>query len=33
VQQIGLRIGVAFVALLVIFTTSHDILRLVAGAN
>jgi regulator of sigma E protease len=33
VQQIGLRIGVAFVALLVIFTTSHDILRLVGGAN
>lgn len=33
VQQIGLRIGVAFVALLVIFTTSHDILRLIGGAN
>ena len=33
VQQIGLRIGIAFVALLVIFTTSHDILRLVGGAN
>jgi len=33
VQQIGLRIGVAFVAALVIFTTSHDILRLVGGAN
>jgi regulator of sigma E protease len=33
VQQIGLRIGFAFVALLVIFTTSHDILRLVGGAN
>jgi|SRR5271154_477004 regulator of sigma E protease len=32
VQQIGLRVGIAFVALLVIFTTSHDILRLV-GAN
>jgi regulator of sigma E protease len=32
-QQIGFRIGVAFVALLVIFTTSHDILRLVSGAN
>jgi regulator of sigma E protease len=32
-QQIGFRIGVAFVALLVIFTTSHDILRLVGGAN
>jgi regulator of sigma E protease len=33
VQQIGLRVGIAFVALLVIFTTSHDILRLVGGAN
>lgn len=33
VQQIGLRIGVAFVALLVIFTTSHDILRLVTNGN
>jgi regulator of sigma E protease len=38
VQQIGLRVGVAFVALLVIFTTSHDIqrldiLRLVGGGN
>ena len=32
-QQIGFRIGVAFVALLVIFTTSHDILRLVGGVN
>lgn len=32
VQQIGLRVGIAFVALLVIFTTSHDIMRLV-GAN
>lgn len=32
VHQIGLRVGIAFVALLVIFTTSHDILRLV-GAN
>ena len=31
-QQIGLRVGIAFVAMLVIFTTSHDILRLV-GAN
>ncbi|MBV8473108.1 MAG: RIP metalloprotease [Hyphomicrobiales bacterium] len=31
VQQIGLRVGIAFVALLVIFTTSHDILRLVGG--
>ncbi len=31
VQQIGFRVGLAFVALLVIFTTSHDILRLVGG--
>ncbi len=31
VHQIGLKIGLAFVALLVIFTTSHDILRLVGG--
>ena len=33
VQQIGLRVGIAFVALLVIFTTSHDILRLVGAGN
>ncbi len=33
VQQIGMRVGIAFVALLVIFTTSHDILRLVGGGN
>jgi regulator of sigma E protease len=32
-QQIGIRIGIAFVAALVIFTTSHDILRLVAPIN
>jgi len=30
VQQLGFRIGIAFVAALVIFTTSHDILRLVS---
>ena len=30
-QQIGMRIGIAFVAALVIFTTSHDILRLVGA--
>ena len=30
-QQIGIRIGIAFVAALVIFTTSHDILRLVSA--
>ncbi len=28
-QEIGLRIGIALVAMLVIFSTSHDILRLV----
>jgi regulator of sigma E protease len=33
VQQIGLRVGFAFVALLMIYTTSHDILRLVGGGN
>ncbi len=32
-QEIGLRIGIALVALLVVFTTSHDILRLVTGGN
>jgi regulator of sigma E protease len=32
-QEIGLRIGIALVALLVVFTTSHDILRLVSGGN
>ena len=32
-QEIGLRIGIVLVALLVVFTTSHDILRLVSGAN
>jgi regulator of sigma E protease len=31
VQEIGLRVGIALVALLVLFTTSHDILRLVTG--
>ena len=30
-QEIGLRIGIALVALLVVFTTSHDILRLVSS--
>ena len=30
VQQFGLRIGVAFIACLVIFTTSHDVLRIFA---
>jgi regulator of sigma E protease len=32
-QEIGLRIGIALVALLVVFTTSHDILRLVSNGN
>jgi regulator of sigma E protease len=31
VQEISLRIGIALVAMLVIFSTSHDILRLVGG--
>jgi regulator of sigma E protease len=30
-QEISLRIGIALVAMLVIFSTSHDILRLVGG--
>ena len=33
IQEFGLKIGIALVALLVIFTTSHDIFRLVAGAH
>jgi regulator of sigma E protease len=33
VQQVGLRIGIALVASLVIFTTSHDIIRLFSGGN
>jgi regulator of sigma E protease len=32
-QEISLRIGIALVALLLVFTTSHDILRLVANGN
>ena len=32
-QEIGLRIGIALVALLVVFTTSHDLFRLVASGN
>jgi regulator of sigma E protease len=32
-QEIGLRIGIAIVALLLVFTTSHDILRLVTNGN
>lgn len=32
-QEIGLRIGIALVALLVVFTTSHDLFRLVTNGN
>jgi len=32
-QEIGLRIGIALVALLVVFTTSHDLFRLVTSGN
>jgi regulator of sigma E protease len=32
-QEIGLRIGIALVALLVVFTTSHDLFRLVSSGN
>jgi regulator of sigma E protease len=32
-QEIGMRIGIALVALLLVFTTSHDILRLVSSGN
>jgi regulator of sigma E protease len=32
-QEIGLRIGIGLVALLVVFTTSHDLLRLVSNSN
>ncbi len=32
-QEIGLKIGIVLVALLVVFTTSHDILRLVSNGN
>ena len=32
-QEIGMKIGIALVAMLVVFTTSHDILRLVATSN
>jgi regulator of sigma E protease len=33
IQEIGLRIGIALVALLLVFTTSHDILRLFTNGN
>ena len=32
-QEIGLKIGIALVATLLVFTTSHDILRIVASGN
>jgi len=32
-QEIGLRIGIALVAMLVVFTTSHDLFRLVSSGN
>jgi regulator of sigma E protease len=32
-QEIGLRIGIAIVAMLLVFTTSHDIVRLVTNGN
>ena len=32
-QEIGLRIGIVLVALLVVFTTSHDLFRLVSSGN
>lgn len=33
IQQFGIRIGIAVVAALVIFTTSHDLIRILAGQN
>jgi regulator of sigma E protease len=33
VQEFGLRVGIALVALLILFTTSHDIFRIVASGN
>ena len=33
VQQVGIRIGIALVAALVIFTTSHDLFRILSGQN
>jgi len=32
-QELGLKIGIALVAMLLVFTTSHDILRLVSNGN
>ena len=32
-QELGLKIGIVLVAMLLVFTTSHDILRLVATGN
>ena len=33
VQQFGIRVGIALVAALVIFTTSHDLFRILAGQS
>jgi regulator of sigma E protease len=33
IQMVGIRIGIALVAALMIFTTSHDLLRLFGGQN
>ncbi len=32
-QEIGLKIGILLVAMLLVFTTSHDILRLLPNGN
>ncbi len=32
-QEIGLKIGIALVATLLVFTTSHDLLRLLPTGN
>jgi regulator of sigma E protease len=32
-QEVGLKIGIVLVAMLLVFTTSHDILRLVSNGN
>ena len=33
IQEIGLRIGIALVAVLLVFTTSHDLLRWASNVN
>jgi len=33
IQTFGIRVGIAMVAGLVIFTTSHDLLRIFTGGN